>query len=379
MEVFWRAQFNMLRLSVLQFILGLLGVADGRLLDALPHFQAPPSYLPVNFSLLHADSAFFLKEANQDIMRNSSLLARTEPFFVFRARQMPVLNASYGPLTMGQPVTMDLLQPSGTMFPSSSPTSSSADASSSSSSSASASAPPPPLFTFNWEVQTFIITDRVYLRRPRVQVLFYVSGRDWDDYSTVGRLPCVRLSAFHETQEARGLCQLAGDLGLCVAELEPLAGWFGTPSIVPGGGGGRSRGSSSSSSSSSVVVPLSPFSSPVSSSTASAADPFEGTPVELYYRLLEPSPEGGCPANTDDPRGGGGPRGHQRRGGYRSPMRRVGSVRLLQAPAPPQLGERWLDGNFLILMPVEPIQQREAVSAFVATVPHSPVEAFTLR
>ncbi|KAL2092487.1 hypothetical protein ACEWY4_012285 [Coilia grayii] len=329
-------------------------VADGRLVDTLPHFQAPPSYLPVNFTLLHADSAFFLKEANQDIMRNSSLLSRTEPFFVFRARRTPLLNASYGPLTMGQPVPMELLQPSGSMFPSPS----SSDSSSS------------PLFTFNWEVQTFIISEKVYLRRPRVQVLFYVSGRDWDDYSTVGRLPCVRLSAFHETQEARGLCQLSGDLGLCVAELEPLAGWFGPPSVVPG----RQRSSS---------AVLSPFSSPVSSVTGAAADPFEGTPVELYYRLLEPNPEGGCGGG-----GAGGPEdagarrrtgGHRRGSGFSGPMRRIGSVRLLQAPAPPQLVERWLDGNFLVLVPAEPIQQREAVSAYVATVPHSPVEAFTLR
>ncbi|XP_076127404.1 transmembrane protein 132C [Alosa pseudoharengus] len=323
-----------------------LSVADGRLLDGLPHFPPPPSYLPVNFTLLHADSAFFLKEANQDIMRNSSLLSRTEPFVVFRARRTPLVNATYGPLSVSQPVAMELLQPSGSVFPSSSSSSSTSSSSSSSSSSS-------PLFTFNWEVQTFIISERVYLRRPRVQVLFYVSGRDWDDYSTVGRLPCVRLSAFHETQEARGVCQLAGDLGLCVAELEPLPGWFSPPSVVPG----RQRASS---------------------------DPSEGTPVELYYRLLEPSPEGGCGGLGGAEDSGARRRAHRPgpvggRGGFGTPMRRIGKVRLHRAPAAPQLAERRLDGNFAVLVPSEPVRQREAVSAFIATAPYSPVEAFTLR
>ncbi|KAG5281308.1 hypothetical protein AALO_G00069770 [Alosa alosa] len=338
--------------------------ADGRLLDGLPHFP-PPSYLPVNFTLLHADSAFFLKEANQDIMRNSSLLSRTEPFVVFRARRTPMVNATYGPLSVSQPVAMELLQPSGSVFPSSSSSSSTSSSSSSSSSS--------PLFTFNWEVQTFIISERVYLRRPRVQVLFYVSGRDWDDYSTVGRLPCVCLSAFHETQEARGVCQLAGDLGLCVAELEPLPGWFSPPSVVPG----RQRASVASSSAFS-----SSSSSP--SSTAGESDPSEGTPVELYYRLLEPSPEGGCGGLGGAEDSGARRRAHRPgpgggRGGFSTPMRRIGKVRLHQAPATPQLAERRLDGNFAVLVPSEPVRQREAVSAFIATAPYSPVEAFTLR
>ncbi len=42
-------------------------------------------------------------------------------------------------------------------------------------------------------------------------------GRDWDDYSAVDKLPCVRMFAFHETQEVRGTCHLKGELGLCVA------------------------------------------------------------------------------------------------------------------------------------------------------------------
>uniref|UniRef100_A0A672ZLU5 Si:dkey-112m2.1 n=1 Tax=Sphaeramia orbicularis TaxID=375764 RepID=A0A672ZLU5_9TELE len=126
------------------------------------------------------ESAFFLQEANQDLMRNSSLQARTESFFIHQARQMPYVNASYGPLSVQQPVPLELLQTLPGPFTSSSP-----------------------LFTFNWKVHTYIISERIHPSWPKVQVLFYIAGRDWDDYSAIHKLPCVRMFAFHETQEVR--------------------------------------------------------------------------------------------------------------------------------------------------------------------------------
>lgn len=156
-------------------------------------------------------------------MRNSSLQARTESFFIHKARQMPYINASYGPLSVQQPVPLELLQTlpgpfnSPTFTSVSEPTVSSA-----------------PLFTFNWKVHTYIISERIHPSWPKVQVLFYVAGRNWDDYSTINKLPCVRMFAFHETQEVRGTCRLKGELGMCVAELEPLASWFSLPTIRPG-------------------------------------------------------------------------------------------------------------------------------------------------
>ena len=157
---------------------------------------------------------------------------------------------------------------------------------------------------------------------------------------------------------------------MCVAELEPLPGWFGPPSIVPG----RQRAS--------VASSYSSFSAPVAA--VAASDPSDGTPVELYYRLLEPGPEGGCSGyggaeDTSRRRAHRTGAGGGERSGFSTPMRRIGSVRLYQAPAQPQLAERKLDGNFVVLVPAEPIRHREAVSAFIATAPHSPVEAFTLR
>ncbi|KAL7844053.1 hypothetical protein SRHO_G00225920 [Serrasalmus rhombeus] len=304
-------------------------VMDGRLLlEGLQRFGAVPTYLPVQYQVLNAELAFFLKEANQDIMRNSSLQARTELFFIQQARRMPVVNASYGPLSVQQPVPMELLGPG--LF--SNPSSSSSSSSSSSQ-----------LFTFNWKVQTFIISERIHPNWPKVQVLFYVVGRDWDDYSTVDRLPCVRMFAFHETQEVRGTCRLKGELGLCVAELEPLPSWFSPPSVVPG----RQR----------------------------APEQAEGTPVELYY-MVQSTDTGDC--NSEDSRKASSIHNDQQGpAGYFSgptPMRRIGSVRLFQP-----FSELRLDSNFVVMVPSRPIKQRETVSAFLAASTLSSVEIFTLR
>ncbi|XP_017347463.2 transmembrane protein 132D [Ictalurus punctatus] len=303
---------------------------DGRLLlEGLPRFGAVPTYLPVQYQVLNAELAFFLKEANQDIMRNSSLQGRTELFFIQQARRNPVVNASYGPFSVQQPVPMELLDPG--IF--NNPTTSSLSSSSSSSS---------PLFTFNWKIQTFIISERIHLSWPKVQVLFYIVGRDWDDYSTMDRLPCIRMFAFHETQEVRGMCHLKGELGLCVAELEPLPSWFSPPSVVPG----RQR-----------------------------APQTEGTPVELYYKV-QSTETGEC-----DPESSRKARAihseSQGPAGYFSgptPMRRIGSVRLFQP-----LSELRLDRNFVLMVPSRPISQRETVSVFLATSALSSVEIFTLR
>uniref|UniRef100_A0A674BUQ8 Transmembrane protein 132C n=1 Tax=Salmo trutta TaxID=8032 RepID=A0A674BUQ8_SALTR len=289
-----------------------------------------PGYLPVSYQVLNAKAAFFLKEANQDIMRNSSLQARTEPFFIQEARQMPFINASYGPLSAQQPIPLELLQSPG---PFNGPSFTSLSSSSSS----------PSLFTYNWKVHTFIISERIHPSWPKVQVLFYVGGRDWDDYTTIHRLPCVRMFAFHETQEVRGTCRLKGELGMCVAELEPLASWFSPPTVRPG----RQR---------------------------SPEQP-QGTPVELYY-MVQSTETGEC--SSEDSRKGSSMRTeHQGPMGYFSgptPMQRIGSVRLFQP-----MSELRLDSNFVVMVPSRPIRQREIVSTFLALSILSPVQIFTLR
>uniref|UniRef100_A0A3B3U0K0 Transmembrane protein 132C n=1 Tax=Poecilia latipinna TaxID=48699 RepID=A0A3B3U0K0_9TELE len=258
-------------------------------LDGLQRYGPTPMYLPVSYQILNAESAFFLLEANQDIMRNSSLQARTESFFIHQARQMPFVNASYGPLSVQQPVPLEMLQ--------------------------------------------ILPGEQIHPSWPKVQVLFYIAGRDWDDYSTVHKLPCVRMFAFHETQEVRGTCRLKGELGICVAELEPLASW------------------------------------------QRVSEQAQGTPVELYY-IIQASDSGDC--SSEDSRKGSPVHTEQQRPlGYfagHTPMQRIGSVRLLQP-----LSELKLDDNFVVMAPSKPIRQRETVSTFLALSTFSSVQIFTLR
>ncbi|XP_010786270.1 transmembrane protein 132C-like [Notothenia coriiceps] len=317
-------------------LLFLCTVVDSKvILEGLQRYGPTPIYLPVNYQIFNAESAFFLQEANQDLMRNSSLQARTESFFIHQARQMPFVNASYGPLSVQQPVPLDLLQTlPGPFNPPTFDTSSAPTSASSSS---------PPLFTFNWKVHTYIISDRIHPSWPKVQVLFYIAGRDWDDYSAIHKLPCVRMFAFHETQEVRGTCRLKGELGICVAELEPLASWFSLPTVRPG----RQR----------------------------VSEQAQGTPVELYY-MVQTTGNGDC--NLEDSRKGSSVRPDQQRPmGYyagHTPMQRIGSVRLFQP-----LSELKLDNNFVVMSPSKPIRQRETVSTFLALSTLSLVPIFTLR
>lgn len=303
------------------------------LLDGLQRYGPTPIYLPVSYRILNADSAFFLQEANQDLMRNSSLQARTESFFIHQARQMPFINASYGPLSVQEPIPLELLQTLPGPFNSPAFTTSSEPAQDST-----------PLFTFNWKVHTYIISESIHPSWPKVQVLFYVAGRNWDDYTTINSLPCVRMFAFHETQEVRGTCRLKGELGMCVAELEPLASWFSPPTVRPGR---QSR----------------------------LSEQAQGTPVELYY-MIQMTESGDCSSedsrrasasHTEQPRPMGYFSGH-------TPMQRIGSVRLFQP-----LSELKLDNNFVVMSPSKPIRQRETVSTFLALSTLSSVQIFTLR
>uniref|UniRef100_A0A8C9YEF7 Transmembrane protein 132C n=1 Tax=Sander lucioperca TaxID=283035 RepID=A0A8C9YEF7_SANLU len=293
-------------ISSLSFSLFVSVVDSKGILDGLQRYGPTPIYLPVSYRILNAESAFFLQEANQDLMRNSSLQARTESFFIHQARQMPFVNASYGPLSVQQPVPMELLQtlPGPFNTPSFSSTS----------------------------VHTYIISESIHPSWPKVQVLFYIAGRDWGDYSAIHKLPCVRMFAFHETQEVRGTCRLKGELGICVAELEPLASWFSLPTVRPG----RQR----------------------------VSEQAQGTPVELYY-MVQTTVSGDC--SSEDSRKGGSVRPDQQRPmGYfagHTPMQRIGSVRLFQP-----LSELKLDNNFVVMAPSKPIRQRETVSTFLALV-----------
>lgn len=122
-----------------------------------PHFSSSlPTYLPVQCQLSGADSVFFLRETNQEVMRNGSLSSRTEPLVlrqlepgVAAPHSLPSISCSYGNLSVEQPIPVDLLQ-----------------------------GPPPHLLlstshvTLNWKVKGQLVVPKVGSTRPWIQVLF---------------------------------------------------------------------------------------------------------------------------------------------------------------------------------------------------------------
>ncbi|KAM6052041.1 transmembrane protein 132C isoform 1-T1 [Chlamydotis macqueenii] len=312
------------RCPAVSLLLGALlcGVTDCRgVLDNNQRFSSLPTYLPVSYRIFSAETSFFLKEANQDFMRNSSLRSRVESFFPYKAKRSPVLNASYGPFSVEQVVPQDLMLTSN-FFGSANK------------------------FTYNWKLQAYIMSNKIYPSKPKVQVLFYIVGRDWDDYSTTERLPCLRVFAFRETREVRGSCRLKGDLGLCVAELELLPSWFNPPTVVTG----RKK-------------PL---------------DQFEGSPVELYYTIQPGEEKGECMA--EDIRKGNAIRpGKDGMDETISHLQRIGSVSLYRGQETSQLTELRLDSNIVVWLPSKPVKQGEVVNVYVTIANNSTVDQFILR
>lgn len=136
--------------------LGAIGGGPGAGPDFFqPRFSSSlPTYLPVQCQLSGANSAFFLREANQEVMRNGSLSSRTEPFFLHQLesgiaaqQSLPSVNCSYGNVSIEQPIPTELLQ-----------------------------GPQPHLLTsvsqvtINWRVKAQVVVPKVGSTRPWIQV-----------------------------------------------------------------------------------------------------------------------------------------------------------------------------------------------------------------
>ncbi|XP_013909738.1 PREDICTED: transmembrane protein 132C [Thamnophis sirtalis] len=290
-------------------------------LDNIQKFSSLSAYLPVKYQISGTESSFFLREANHEFMKNSSLQSRVETFFTYKSKKRPIVSVSYGPFLVEHDVPQDLLWTSSTFGPTNK-------------------------FTFNWKLKTYIMSEKIYLTKPKVQILFYIVGRDWDDYSMSEQLPCMHVFAFWETLGVRGSCRLKGDLGLCVASLELQPTWFNPPTVVTG----RKK----------------------------MADRSDGISVELYYAIHPGSENGEC--STEDLRKGNAIRpGKEGAGERMSHLQRVGSISLHQAPESSQLTELWLDSNIVIQLPLKPVKQGEVVTASVTVTNNITVDQFILR
>uniref|UniRef100_UPI003AABBA58 transmembrane protein 132D n=1 Tax=Centroberyx gerrardi TaxID=166262 RepID=UPI003AABBA58 len=277
-----------------------------------------PVFLPVNYEVRDADY-FFLKEAGQDFMRNSSMQSHTQPFVILRASRQPAINASYGPLSTEQPVPLDLVQ-TVRLFNA------------------------PGVFTYNWKIQSFVLTPRVFSSKPKVRVLFYVAGRDWGrGEGAADELPCVTVYAFWQTQEVRGSCAMGGERGTCMAELAPVPGWF-----APG----------------------------AESTSRERQDPSAGNPVELYYQA-QPKVNGKC--NSAD---GGRWGSSEQQAEYVpvTPMQRIGSVRLLQVPKGMATLSRLKLGNAIVIRTSsKPLKKTDIATFYILMASSAQLANFTLR
>uniref|UniRef100_A0ABI8A5Y6 Transmembrane protein 132B n=1 Tax=Felis catus TaxID=9685 RepID=A0ABI8A5Y6_FELCA len=292
------------------------------IVDSLQRFSSLPAYLPTSLRIADAEEAFFLKEANQDVTRNSSLQARVESLFIYRARSPPTVNASYGPFSAEKPIPQDLLLTS-TSFGNTEK------------------------FPFNWKLKSHILDSSVYSNRPKVQTLFYVTGTHWDDGDPEEDLPCVKMFAFPEAREVAASCRLRGDPGLCVAELELLPEWF------------------------SSGLDLEP--------EEEIPALLGGTAMELFFSLYPADQAGQCLLEEDSKwennihSGQDGPQ-------QASPAReRIGSVVVY----PTQDDLKWslvsLDENVVVSVPLNLVREGDTATFLVSLTSGSVADHFTLR
>ncbi|XP_026198127.1 transmembrane protein 132B [Anabas testudineus] len=321
------------------------GGPGGGIDSSQPHFSTSlPTYLPVQCQLSGADSAFFLREANQEVMRNGSLSSRTEPFFLHQLepgvaapQSLPSVNCSYGNLSVEQQIPVELLQ-----------------------------GPPPHLLlttnqvTLNWKVKGQVVVPRVGSLRPWIQVLFYLVGRRWDepDPPPPSLLPCVRALAVRDTNEAAPSagCRLMGPSGICVVRLEIPPAWFTPPQV-------RKRPPE-------VTLPS----------------------VDVYYSIIPVEGAGqDCPSIVNEPWRGQsaniGPLGGLGLGGQWSPlvdgglqdMLKAGTVEMTMGSVSAK-GERLgLDENVEVLVPPSPVRLGKTVSFGIYMKTDSNTEQFILR
>ncbi|XP_041504176.1 transmembrane protein 132B [Microtus oregoni] len=290
--------------------------------DHLQKFSSLPAYLPASFHVSDAEEAFFLKEANQDLMRNASLHARSATLFIHRAQSPPTINASYGPFSVEKTVPWDFLltpTPFGNME----------------------------RFPFNWRLKSHILDSSIFSNRPKVQTLFYVTGMGWDDSDPGDDLPCVKMFAFPEAREVAASCRLQGAPGLCVAELELLPEWF------------------------SSGLDLEP--------EEEIPALLGGTAMELFFALYPANEAGQCPLEEEG-KWANNIHSEQEEPQQLLPAReRIGSVVVY----PTQDDLRWslvsLDDNVALSIPLNLMREGDTATFLVSLTSGSVADQFTLR
>ncbi|RVE67893.1 hypothetical protein OJAV_G00086370 [Oryzias javanicus] len=292
-----------------------------------PRFSSSlPAYLPVQCQLSGADSAFFLREANQEL----------EPG-IAAPQTLPTVNWQYG--TSSTTANRELLQ-----------------------------GPPPHLLpstnqvTLNWKVKGQVVVPKVGSARPWIQVLFYLIGRRWDDPSLPppSLLPCVRALAVRDkSEEAPSAgCRLMGPSGICVVRLEIPPAWF-TPSQA------RKRPPEATLPPVDVYYSIIPMEGARQECPAVVSEPWKA-PISSAGALLGLGAGlGGQWTTFDD-------------GGLQD-MQKAGSVEMSMGTVSAK-GERLaLDENVEVLVPPSPVRLGKTVAFGIHMKTNSNTEQFTLR
>uniref|UniRef100_A0A668A107 Si:dkey-1d7.3 n=1 Tax=Myripristis murdjan TaxID=586833 RepID=A0A668A107_9TELE len=214
----------------------------------------------------------------------------------------PVVNASYGPLTVDAPVPPDLLLSGRTILP-------------------------------------VILVRQVRSSAPVVKILFHMpTERDimMTGAKATEGAHCVTAYAFWETREVRGSC-LVSPGGFCVAQLKPEPAWFSPASRS--GSSSREAGGTE------------------------GASGLQGNPVEVYFQSRGDQ-TGNCVPQDSLQRVGVGGRGGPVGSG--TPMMRIGSVNLLRAPpGNPTFLRLRLGGAVVIQTSSKPLKTTEVATFYI--------------
>ncbi|XP_066459494.1 transmembrane protein 132B [Eleutherodactylus coqui] len=289
-------------------------------MDSIQRFSSVPVYLPVSYHICNSEVSFFLKEANQDLMKNSSLQSRTEPLFIYKAKVPPAINATYGPYSAEKNVPKNVIITSSTFSSTN-------------------------RFTFNWHLKSHIIESSIYSDKPKVQALFYITGKDWEDYHSSEILPCVRMVAVLENRELSASCRLKGKLGLCVAELEFQPTWLST--------------------------------SPPTDAHVFSVPP-QGIPVELHYVIYTTREDEECSSEETKWSNRIQPNKDTDQKVSNS-MERFGSVIVYPTQDTMRMSVLLVDNNIQIRYPSGPVKVGDVVTFFVSVAGSSMIHQFMLR
>ncbi|RVE65661.1 hypothetical protein OJAV_G00118610 [Oryzias javanicus] len=297
-------------------------------------FSVPsPVYPVINFQVLNADHVF-LRQDGAELSGNSTLKAQTQTFLITSPQAkalQPSIKASYGPLAVDASIPTELLLSGRRIIP-------------------------------------VILARQVRSSSPLVKILFHMpsesnisvgegaAGSKGEDEMKNGgasakeRAHCVTAYAFWETREVRGACLLSPG-GFCVAQLKLEPSWFSS----------ASRSGSSS-------------------REAGRAEGIKGlqeTLVEVYFQSRR-DPTGQCAPQDSLQRVGVGR--SRDSGGSGTPMRRIGSVTLLKAPAGnPTFLRLRLGGSVVIQTTSKPLKATDVATFYIFLASTSTLENFTLR